>query len=154
MRIGDELEGVAVAGDHDHVDAVGRGAGRQRRDHVVGLDARHLQLADLERVEHLVDQRKLRREEVGRLLAAGLVLGIELVAIRAAAGRVERDGEVIGLLVGDHLGEHRREAVDRVGDGSRLGREVGREREERPVRQRMAVEQQQFRHLRLIVCRA
>ena len=80
---------------------VGRGLRRERRDHVVGLDARDLELADLERFEHLVDQRQLRREEVGRLLAAGLVLGVELVAVRAAARRVERDRDVIGLLVGD-----------------------------------------------------
>ena len=146
MRVGDELERVAVAGDDHDVDAVGRGARRERRDHVVGLDARHLQLADLERLEHLVDQRQLRREQIGGLLATGLVLGVELVAVRAAAGRVERDRDVIGLLVGDDLGEHRREAVDRVRDGSRLRGEVGREREERPVRQRMAVEQEQFRH--------
>ena len=147
VRVGDELERITVAGDDHDVDAVGRGARRERGDHVVGLDARDLQLADLERFEHLVDERELGREEVGGLLAAGLVVGVELVAVRAPAGRVERDREVVGLLVGDHLGEHRREAVDRVGDGPRLGREVGREREERPVRQRMAVEQQQLRHV-------
>ena len=147
VRIGDELERITVAGDDHDVDAVGGGAGRERRDHVVGLDARDLQLTDLERFEHFVNERELRREEVGGLLAAGLVVGVELVAIRAAAGRVERDREVVGLLVGDHFGEHRREAVDGVGHGARLGREVGREGEEGPVGQRMAVEQQQFRHV-------
>ena len=100
VRVGDELVRVAVAGDDHDVDAVGGRARRERRDHVVGLDARHLQLLDLERLEHLVDQRQLRREQVGRLLAAGLVLGVELVAVRAAAGRVERDRDVVGLLVG------------------------------------------------------
>ena len=95
-----------------------------------------------------MDQRQLRREQVGRLLAARLVVGVELVAVRAPAGRVERDRDVVGLLVGEHLGEHRREAVDRVGDRARLGREVGRQREEGPVRERVAVEQQQLRHRR------
>ena len=42
VRVGDELERVAVAGDDHDVDAVGRGARRERRDHVVGLDTRHL----------------------------------------------------------------------------------------------------------------
>ena len=59
VRIRDELERVTVAGDDDHVDAVGRGAGRERRDHVVGLDARNRELADRERFDDLVDQRQL-----------------------------------------------------------------------------------------------
>jgi hypothetical protein len=120
----------------------------ERRDHVVGLDAGHLQLPDLERLEHLVDQRQLRGEQVGGLLAAGLVLRVELVAVGAAAGRVEHDREVVGLLVGAHFGEHRRESVDRVRDRPRLRREVGRQGEERAISQGQAVEQEQFRHLR------
>jgi hypothetical protein len=147
VRVGDELIGVAVAGDDDHVDPVGRRVGRERGDHVVGLDPGDLQLADLEGLEHLVDQRQLRGEEVGGLLAPGLVLRVELVAVRAPAGRVEHHREVVGLLVGAHLGEHRREAVDRVRDRARLRREVGRQGKERAVGQRQAVEQEQLRHL-------
>ena len=128
--------------------ALGRGLRGERRDDVVGLDALDLELLDLERLEHLVDQRQLRPEQVGGLLAARLVLRVELVAVRAAAGRVERDRDVVGLLVGHDLREHRREAVDRVRDRAGLGREVGREREERPVRERVAVEQEQLGHRR------
>ena len=63
------------------------------------------------------------------------------------AGRVERDRQVVGLLVGAHLGQHRREPVHRVGDGARLGREVGRQGKEGPVGQRQAVEQEELGHL-------
>ena len=87
VRVGHELVAVAVAGDDHHVDAVGGGPRRERRDHVVGLDARDLQRRDLQRVEHLVDQRDLRHEEVGRLLAAALVVGVELVAEVLARAR-------------------------------------------------------------------
>ncbi len=131
----DELERVAVAGDDDDVDAfVGR-AYCERRDHVVGLDARNLQLHDLDGLQHFVDQRQLRREEIGRLLAARLVVGVELVPERRPARRVERDRDVVGLLVGHHLREHRREAVHRVRHGPGLRREVGGQREEGAVRE-------------------
>jgi hypothetical protein len=146
VRIGDELERVTVAGDDHDVDAVGGRARRERRDHVVGFDTRDRELADRERFENLVDQRQLRREQVWRLLAPGLVLGVELFAEGAPAGGVERDRDLIGLLVGEHFGQHRREPVHGVRHRARLGREVGRQREERPVRERVPVEQQQFRH--------
>ena len=96
VRVGDELERVSVAGHDDHVDPVGRRFRRERRDHVVGLDARDLQLTDLERFEHFMDERQLRREQIRRLFAPRLVVGIQLVAVGAPAGRVERDGDVIG----------------------------------------------------------
>ena len=96
-----ELVRVAVAGDDHDVDARVGGLHGERRDHVVGFDAGIFELLDLERVEHFVDQRQLRAEQVGGLLAARLVLGVELVAVGAAAGRVERDRDVVGLLVGD-----------------------------------------------------
>ena len=99
VRVAHELVGVAVAGDDDHVDAGGAGLGRERRDHVVGFDAGDLELGDLQRVEHLVDERQLRAEQVGGRLAAGLVFRIELDPVGAAARRVERDRDVVGLLV-------------------------------------------------------
>ena len=146
VRVGDQLERVSIAGHNDHIDAVGGGFGREGRDHVVGLDSRDLQLPDLQRFEHFMDEWQLRGEQIGRLFAPCLVVGIQLVAVGAPAGRVERDGNVIGDFVGDDLGQHRREAVDRVRDRARLRGQVGRESEERPVGERMAVEQQQFRH--------
>ena len=146
MRVADELIRIAVAGDDDDVGSLDGRARRERRDHVVGLDAGDLELLDLQGFEDLVDQRQLRAEQIGSLLAARLVLRIELDSIRAAARRVEGHRDEVGVFVGHDLGEHRGEAVHRVRPGAGLGREVGRQREERPVRQRMAVQQQQFGH--------
>ena len=102
--------------------------------------------ADLERVEYLAHEGKLRPEQVGSLCPPGLVLGVELVPVGAPAGRVERDRDQVGLFVGEHFGEHRREAVHGIGDGAVLRGEIGRQRKERPVRQGETVEQQELRH--------
>ena len=95
VRVRHELVGVPVAGDDDHV---GPGLGGTRGecgDDVVGFDALHLEGGNLQRVDHLVDQRELRHEEVRRFLAPGLVLGVEVVAERAP-GRVEDDRDRSG----------------------------------------------------------
>src|SRR5207344_3677162 len=55
------------------------------------------------------------------------------------------------LLVAEHLDQHRREAVDRVRDRPRPGREVGGEGVEGAVCQGMAVEEEELAHV-LIVC--
>ncbi len=144
VRVGDELERIAVAGDDHDVDS-GRGRlRRQRRDHVVGLDAG----------PSIVANRERRRAPRGSAAAATRTgraspatrpcTRSPCLCERCGPRRVERDGDLLRLLVGQHLHQHRREAVDGVGDGARLGREVGRERVERPVRQRMAVEQEQL----------
>ena len=143
VRVVHERVAVAVAGDEDGVDPLFVGAGRERRDHVVGLDAFDLQHGDVQRLDHLFDERELRHEDVGRLLAVALVVAVEVVAVGAARG-VEHDAEVVGLLVGEHLHQHRREAVDRVRDRA-LGRgEIGGQRVERAERERVAVEQEQL----------
>ncbi len=145
VRVGDQLVAVAVTGDDDHVDAVGRGAGRERRDDVVGLDARLLQRRDVQRVDDLVDQRDLRDEDVGGLLAVPLVVVVELVAERGAR-RVEHHGDAVGMLVAEHLHQHRREPEHRVRDGA-LGRgEIGGQRVEGAVGERQSVDQEERGH--------
>jgi hypothetical protein len=98
----DQLEGVAVAGDDDHVDALGGPPGGQRGDDVVGLDALHAQLGHLHGLQHLPDEGHLGGEEAGGLLAPGLVFGVEVVA-EGAGGGVEGDGQILGLLVRQQL---------------------------------------------------
>ena len=99
----------------------------------------------LQRVEDLLDQRQLALELVGRLVALGLVLGV-LLEPEGLAGDVEGDRDVGGLLVAQHVDEHRGEAVDGVGVlPGRRGEVLHRQREERAVGQRVAVEQQQAR---------
>ena len=66
-------------------------------------------------------------------------------------GRVEHDRDAVGLLVAEHLHQHRREAVDRVGDRALGRRQVGRQRVEGAVREREAVEQEERRHRSAIV---
>ncbi len=148
VRVAHELERVAVAGDDHDVDAVVGGEGGQRGDHVVGLHAWDREPGDLERVDHLVDQRELSPKQIWCGAATRLVFRVECVPFGGSAGRVERNRERVGLLVGDHLREHRREPVGRVRDGSRRGDQIGRQREERSVCERVTVQQQELHELR------
>ena len=74
--LGHELERVAVAGEDQHLHALGQGLGDERGDDVVGLVALQREVPDPQRVEHLVDQRELAGELVGGLVALRLVLGV------------------------------------------------------------------------------
>ncbi len=139
----DQLEPVAVAGADQHVPAGRAGLRGQGGDHVVGLelvlgDHRHVQ-----RGEHLLDQADLPLEVGRRLRPARLVLGVDLRA-EGGAGDVEGHPEVGGLLVPQHVDQHRGEAVHRVRGLAGGGGEVlHRQGEERAVGQRVAVEQEQ-----------
>jgi hypothetical protein len=99
--------------------------------------------SDTERVEHLEDQAELAAE-VGRgLPAVGLVLDVRLVPEGRLAA-VERHRDVGRLLVAQDVDEHGGEPVHGVRRLARGGREVlGRQGEERPVGERVPVEQQQ-----------
>ena len=141
--VADQLERVAVAGGDEHLEAVGLGLGGQRGDDVVGLEVLHREERDGQRREDLLDEVDLTPEVVGGGRPVRLVLGEPLGAERRA-GDVERHREVRGLLVAQQVDQHRGEAVDRVGGLPRARAEVLRgQREERPVGQGVAVEQQQ-----------
>lgn len=111
-----ELHQVLVRRDDADLGLAGRRLD-QRRDHVVGLEARHDEPRYAERRADLRDERELRREILGLLVAPRLVLGIELVP-EAAAGRIHGDDDVGRPFLAQDLREHRREAVGRVGRGS------------------------------------
>jgi hypothetical protein len=143
--VADQLEGVPVAGDDQHVEALGLGLRGERGDDVVGLEALDGEALHAHGVEQLADQLDLPLELVRRLGAVRLVLG-ELLGPPGLAGDVERHREVGGRLVTQRVGQHRREAVDRVGRLARRGREVLRgQREERAVGQRVPVHEHQAR---------
>ena len=145
--VGDELDRVAVARADEDLDVLRGGQRRQGRDDVVGLVALGLDVTDLQRIEHLVQERDLALELVRRRRAPGLVFGIFLQA-EGLARDVEGDRHVGRLLVPQQVDQHRREAVDRVGVLARPGREVlGREGEEGTVGQRMSVEQEEATHV-------
>lgn len=143
--IAHELEGVAVAGDDQHVEARGLGLGGERGDDVVRLEAVHGEPYGVHRVQQLTDQLDLTLELVGRLGAVRLVLG-EVLGAPGLAGHVEGHGEMRGRLVAQRVRQHRREAVDGIGRLAARGREVLRgQREERPVRQGVPVHEEQAR---------
>ena len=147
--VGDELQRVAVAGADEHLHPGRGGLGGERGDDVVGLVALDHHGGDAQGVEHLADERDLAAEVVGRVLPAGLVLGVDVAAERLA-GDVERDGQVSGHLVAQHVDEHRREPEHGVGGLPRGGREVlDGQRVEGPVGHRMPVDQQELRGLGL-----
>jgi hypothetical protein len=139
----DQLERVAVTRADQDLHALLAGLAGERGDHVVGLVAGLLDVLDAQRVEHLLDQRDLPSEGIGGGRAACLVVAV-LLRTERLARHVERDGDVGGLLVAQHVDEHRREPEDGVRGLPRGGGEVlRRQRMERPVRRGMSVEQQQ-----------
>ncbi len=149
VGVTNQLVRVAVAGDDHGVDPLAGGLLGEGGDDVVGLDPLDLEHRDLEGVEDLVNQRHLGREDVRRLLTAGLVVGVHVVPERRRPG-VEGDGDVVGLLVAEHLDEHRREPVDGVRDRPRPRREVGRQGVEGPERKRVAVEEEKLAHSSIV----
>ncbi len=144
--IGDELERVPVTGADEHVHPRGLGLGRQGGDDVVGLEAVGLDGGDAQGGEDLLEQGDLAGELARRRGAAGLVLGV-LLGAEGLARDVERHGDVSRVLVTQDVDEHRREAVDGVGVLAGARREVlDGQGEERPVGERMTIEQQETTH--------
>ncbi len=140
VRIADELEGVAVAGDDDDLVAAGHGLLGGGGDDVVGLEAGELAHRHAEHVEDLAHQPHLLAQRVRRRLALSLVGRVGLVPERRL-GTVEGDEDLVGPLVLHHVDEHRREPEHGVGQLAADRGHVLREGEERPVRQRVAVEE-------------
>ena len=142
--LGDQLEGVPVAGADQHLEPQGFGPRRQRADHVVGLEPLLLDEGDVEGLEHLLDQVELATELVRRAGPVRLVLGVDLRP-EGLPGHVEGDSDVGRRLVAEHVDQHRGEPEDAVGVLTGDGGEVlHREGEEGAVGDRVAVDQQQL----------
>ncbi len=138
-----QLQHVPVAGDDEHVEAGLLGLGGEGGDDVVGLVPGHRQPLDAQRVEHLEDEAELVAE-VGRGLPPVRLVLDPLLMPEGRLAAVEGDGHVGGRLVAQHVDEHRGEAVDGVGGLAGGGGEVlRRQREEGPVGQGVAVQQEQ-----------
>ena len=116
VRVFDELVGVAVAGDDDDVDARRRRRGwrawrsrrRPRRPSISSIGMRSA--SSTSRISGSCGANR-----------SGVSLRPALYSASSSSrnvrpGRVERHRDVVGLLVGEHLHEHRREPVHRVGD--------------------------------------
>ena len=137
----DELERVAVAGDDDRRDRRIRltGALGDRGDDVVGLEAVDVHVAVAEGLDERLEVRPLLAEQRRALRAAGLVLRVDLLAA-GRPGVPHHDGR-LRPVVGEDLHEHRRESEDRVGREPRRRRDRLGQGEERPVHERVAVDE-------------
>ena len=91
--------------------------------------------------EDLADQAHLLAEDVGGLGPAGLVVDDPLVAERGL-GPVEGHDHPVGRVVAQHVDQHRREPVHRVGHLARRRGQVGGQGEEGAVGERVPVDQQ------------
>ena len=97
MRVLNELEAVAVAGDHDDVAPAVTGLGGQCRQDVIRLEARCADDGDGQSLHDLADHLELRRQLVRRLGPPGLVVRDHLVAEGLArAGRRPRPASRAG----------------------------------------------------------
>ena len=130
----DELQHVPVAGDDHRPDPLALRLLGQRGEDVVGLEALLLQAREAEGGDEVLEVGPLLLQQVRHRLAPRLVLLVVLVP-EGALARVPGYDDVGGSELGQHLEEHRGEAVQSVGGkalagGDRLGqREVGAVRE-------------------------
>jgi hypothetical protein len=141
----DQLDGVPVAGHHEHLVALLRAPLGEACEDVVRLVVLHRHRRDVHRLERVLQQRHLTHE-LGRGVPPGaLVLGI-VAGAEGRPGQVEGDAQVGGLLLLQEHEEHREEAVDGVRVLPAGGLEaVDGEGVERPEGQRMTVDQQEGR---------
>ncbi len=110
--LGDELERVAVGRDDARLHSRLVRPGRERGDDVVGLPALELEVPVPEGLDDRTEVRELLAEQVGHRAAVGLVLGGDLLAMDGP--RVPGDRDAAGLVVGQQLEEHVREAEESV----------------------------------------
>ena len=144
VRIANELITVAVAGDdHDVESAVHRPVGHGGDD-VVGFETRNLDHRNSEGRQDLADDSELLTKDVGSRLALRLVLGLGFVAERRLR-TIERDHQTGGSVILQHRHQHRGETEHCVGDLATGRDHVGRQAEERAIRERIAVEEEKSR---------
>jgi hypothetical protein len=137
-----QLVDVAVAGDDHHVEVLLARALGEGGDHVVRLVAVHLDVGEAEGLGQRHQVRPLVPEEVRTRLALGLVRLVGVLSAGPAGVPADDDGARV--VVDEHLGEHRGETVDGVGGTAVVGGDRLREREERPVGERVAVDQEEL----------
>jgi hypothetical protein len=142
----DQLEEITVGGDDHRLHPLLHRPEGQGGDGVVGLVALDLHDGDLQRPQHLADQPELLPELVGRLRAAGLVVGVHGQPLHGRS-LVERHRDPVRLLLGQELDQHRGEPVHGVGDLAGGRGQVRGKGEIRPVGQAVAVEEEEaLRH--------
>ncbi len=139
----DQLRHVLVAGRDQHLLAARGGSGRQRADHVVGLDSGDAQQRQTHAGHRLQERLDLGAQVIGHRRTVGLVLGVQVIA-EGLAGGVEDHRDARARVIAQQFIEHVEHAVHGAG---RLAARTAqrRERVEGPVQVRGAVDQDQFR---------
>ena len=110
----DELEHVLVGGDEHHLHRLAPHPVDERAEHIVGLEARHLEQRQPERLEDPLDEGDLAAEIVGHPRAR-LLVGRELLLAKGGARRIPRHRRVLRVLLAEQLQEHGGHAAHRVG---------------------------------------
>ncbi len=109
-----QLHHILVPGDDDHIHPGFYPSLRHGAQNVVGLIARKLEHGNVEGGHRLVDQGNLWLQLFGHGLTVGLVVGVKIVT-KGRTLDVEDDGQIIRLLLLNHLLQHLDETKNGVG---------------------------------------
>ena len=136
-----QLVTIPVAGHHGHVPPGVAGHSGQGGNDVIGLEAVGFRHEQSQSVYQLPDQVQLLVEAVLLLLPVGLV-GRQAVVAEGTSGPIKGHRHPVGLVVPQKGDQHLGEAEDGVGLLTRGGDHVPGDGKERPVGQRIAVEEE------------
>ncbi len=137
-----QLEGVGVAGDDQRFQALFFRLLGQGAQHVVRFVAFRLDDGDAQGADDLLDAGHLGAHFVGHLDAVSFVLLVLLVAESLA--HVEGHGDVVGLLVAQHVEQHGGEAEHCVGQLALGGSQTLRQGIVTTVGQSVTINEHQF----------
>jgi hypothetical protein len=112
--LADELVKVLVRSHENDSISLLATLARQRRQHVVGFETGSGQHRPAHQPRGFLRQGELRDERGGRRRPVGFVLGEDLVAVRRPL-EVERDAQVVRLVLADQLAHRGEETEHRVG---------------------------------------
>jgi hypothetical protein len=147
--VGDQLEGVLVAGDHDSVPPGGGVLGGDGAHQVVRLPAVHLVDGDVHGGQHVLQNGYLAGQLIGHPLPGGLVAVIGQVA-EGGSLAVKGDAQSVGVAVIQQLAQDIQKAEDGVGRLAGAGGEILAHPVKGPVDQGVAVQDHQFFHVGIL----
>ena len=145
VRVGHQLEGVAIPRHHGHLQPRGGGLRGESGQDVVGFETGGLHGSHPQHLQHLAQQAQLLAEDFRGLGPVGLV-AIEALVAERPARKVERHRDALRLVVAQQVHQHGREPEHGVGDLSGGGSHVVGKRVEGPVGQGMPVDEEQAGH--------
>ena len=147
--VGDQLERVLVAGDHDGVPPGGGVLGGNGAHQVVRLPAVHLVDGDVHGGQDILQNGHLAGQLIGHSLPGGLVAVIGQVA-EGGGLAVKGDAQGVGLALVQQLAQNIQKAEDGVGGLTGAGGEILAHPIKGPVDQGVAVQDHQFFHVGIL----